>query len=437
MLLPRHGGEIPIEDSGAPIRDADGAVMGVVLVFRDASARRRQEEERERLRHEEHARAEAERASAIKDEFLAILSHELRSPLQGVLGWLTVLRQTGSDPTQQRALQAIERGVRQQAQLVNDILDVSRVATGKLQIQRERVEIARVVEECVDETVPVARERGVQLQNLVHDCGAVIGDHRRLRQCVTNLLGNAVKFTPSGGRIDVRCERDNDATVLTVSDTGEGIAPEILPHIFERFRQAETQGRYSTSGLGLGLSLVKQIVDLHGGTVQAASAGPGRGATFTVRLPIAAAGAAAVPGARLSTGAPPTLRGLTILVVDDDDDTRESLTTLLTLRGAEVDQAESSGAAIAAYARRVPDVIVSDISMPGQDGCALLAALRARAHPGLGPPAIALTGLAGPDERARTTAAGFDAHVTKPIDLDALIQTFLELVSPRRQAAHS
>ncbi len=437
MLLPRHGGEIPIEDSGAPIRDAAGAVMGVVLVFRDASDRRRQEEERERLHREEHARAEAERASAIKDEFLAILSHELRSPLQGVLGWVTLLRQTGSDPTQQRALQAIERGVRQQAQLVNDILDVSRVATGKLQIQRERVDISRVVEECVDETVPVARERGIQLQTLVRDCGAVIGDHRRLRQCVTNLLGNAVKFTPSGGRIDVRCEQDDGATVLTISDSGEGIAPEVLPHIFERFRQAETQGRYSTSGLGLGLSLVKQIVELHGGTVQAASAGPGRGATFTVRLPMAAAGAAAAPSTRSSAGAAPTLRGLTILVVDDDDDTRESLTTLLTLRGAEVDQAESSGAAIAAYARRVPDVIVSDISMPGQDGYQLLATLRARPHPGPRPPAIALTGLAGPDERARTTAAGFDAHVAKPIDLDTLIQTVLELVSPRRQAAHS
>src|SRR5439155_22466709 len=195
----------PRDDSGAPIGDAEGSVMGVVLVFRDVSQRRQMEAEQEQLQREAAARAEAERASAVKDEFLAILSHELRSPLQGILGWLTELRETGSDPTQQRALQAIDRGVRQQAQLVNDILDISRVVAGKLQIERDRVELVSVVEESVDEAMPVARERQLQLGSTVADCGAVIGDRRRLRQTVSNLLTNAIKFTPRGGRIDVDC----------------------------------------------------------------------------------------------------------------------------------------------------------------------------------------------------------------------------------------
>jgi PAS domain S-box-containing protein len=432
-LLARGGGELPIDDSGAPIRDADGELMGVVLVFRDASERKRQAREQERLHQEAAARAEAERANRTKDEFLAILSHELRSPLQGILGWLTVLREMRSEPAQQRALQAIERGVRQQAQLVNDILDISRIVAGKLHLERKRVDLAAVVEECVDQAVPEAQERQQRLESEVADCGIVLGDRHRLRQSVTNLLANAVKFTPSGGRIEVSCRREGDAAVVTVCDDGEGIAPEFLPHIFDRFSQAggDARRRGPTGGLGLGLSIVRQIVEVHGGTVGATSPGVGHGATFTIRLPLAPLTAG--DGER---DAPPprprgaTLEGLSILLVDDDAETRESLALLLGLRGASVQHAGSVADALARCAEHPPDVVISDISMPDQDGYALVEALR-RADAERRPLVVALTGFASASDRSRATGAGFDAHVSKPIDFDELVGTILGLAVAR------
>jgi PAS domain S-box-containing protein len=432
LLLSREGTETPIDDSGAPIRDAGGEIMGVVLVFRDGTDRKRQEDEHAQLLREEAARAGAERESRTKDEFLAILSHELRSPLQGILGWLTVLREMHPEPAQQqRALQAIERGVRQQAQLVNDILDVSRIVAGKLQLERERVDLSALVEECVDQAVPQARERALELESDVAECGAVLGDRHRLRQSVTNLLTNAIKFTPGGGHILVRCRREGDDVVIAVRDTGQGIAPEFLPRIFDRFAQAEDGPRPAAGGLGLGLSIVRQIVEVHGGTVHAESEGLGRGATFVLRIPLAPADAenAAESCAAGSVPAGAGLDGVSVLVVDDDHDTRVSLALLLTTRGAAVRHARSVSEALDAYAQQPPDVLISDISMPEQDGYALISVLRR--VDGQRPIAVALTGFAGDADRSRSAEAGFDAHISKPVDLDALVATIRRLVGTR------
>jgi PAS domain S-box-containing protein len=431
VLLSRDGAETPIDDSGAPIRDAAGDVMGVVLVFRDVSDRKRQELERLHLEQEEAARRDAERASAMKDEFLAILSHELRSPLQGILGWLTVLRELRTDPAQQdHALQAIERGVHQQAQLVNDILDISRIVAGKLQLEREPVELAAVVDDCIDQALPLAQEKGLQLDSEVITCGTVLGDRHRLRQSVTNLLANAIKFTPGGGHIAVQCYRDGDEIVIVVRDSGEGIAADFLPRIFERFSQGSGAQRRTASGLGLGLSIVRQIIDLHGGSVRAESEGIGRGATFTLRVPVAPDGQAEGPRGDSSAPAARTLDGLRILVVDDDSETRESLALLLSLRGATVRDAESVAEALELCACEPSDVVITDISMPEQDGYALMEALRAASEPR--PIVVALTGFASPNDRHRAATAGFDAHISKPVDLDTLVKTLVDLAQPAR-----
>ena len=274
----------------------------------------------------------AERESRTKDEFLAILSHELRSPLQGILGWLTVLREGRAEPAQQqRALQAIERGVRQQAQLVNDILDVSRIVAGKLQLERDAVDLASVVEECVDQAVPQTREKALELESDVTDCGVVLGDRHRLRQSVTNLLANAIKFTPAGGRIVVRCHREAGDVVVTVRDSGQGIDPEFLPHIFDRFTQADDGPRPSAGGLGLGLSIVRQIAEVHGGSVarRERRSRPRRDVRPARPDGTAWRPTAPRPVSRRRRRRRRQLDGVSILIVDDDVETRESLSLLL------------------------------------------------------------------------------------------------------------
>jgi len=436
ILLARGGDEIPVDDSGAPIRDADGEVMGVVLVFRDVRDRKRAEEEHARLLGEEDARRLAEDANRAKDEFLAILSHELRSPLQGIVGWLTVLRDQRSDAaTQQRALQAIERGVRQQAQLVNDLLDASRIMAGKLQLEAAPLELNAIVQNCIDEMLPLAREKGIEVTSQVDDCGTVLGDAHRLHQSVANIVANAVKFTPNGGSIEVRCQHESGDVVVTVRDSGEGIPAEFVPHLFDRFSQAGGSRVRSVSGLGLGLSIARQIIELHGGTIRAQSDGPGLGATFTLRLPRAAVD---VDRERRAREPAPTvsLSGVAVLVVDDDLDTRDSMTLLLAQRGASVRSAASVSEALELYAREAAQVVVSDLSMPEQDGHHLVRTLR-DADAGRRLIAVALSGFTTEEDRRRARDAGFDAYLAKPVDVEGLIATIRNLVDdagPKRSA---
>jgi CheY-like chemotaxis protein len=374
---------------------------------------------------ERQARAEAEVASRSKDEFLAILSHELRTPLQAILGWTRLLRSGKLDEAGNiHALETIDRNARAQAQLIGDILDVSRIITGRLRLDGRPVELAMVVDAAVDAVRASADAKGIHLQTLLDpDAGPVLGDPDRLQQVALNLLSNAIKFTPDGGQVELHLERTEDRARITVSDTGKGISPAFLPHVFERFTQADTSSTRSHSGLGLGLAIVRHLVELHGGTIKAESAGEGQGARFTVELPL-------LPDAPVQQAAPrvetpracaaPTLDGVHVLVVDDEQDTLELLGTALGQSGARVTTAGSAAEALLAMARDFPDVLISDIAMPGEDGYALIERVR-REERGRQLPAIALTAYAGAEDRARALLAGYQQHMAKPVEPNELV----------------
>jgi PAS domain S-box-containing protein len=388
------------------------------------------------LAREQQARAESEAANRSKDDFLATLSHELRTPLTSMLGWIRMLRGGRLDAEQTaRALETIERNTRLQAKLIDDLLDVSRIVAGKIKVERQRVDLAAVVGEAVQSLRREAELGGLELDMaLAEDVGPVVGDPVRLQQVVANLVSNAIKFTPAGGRVRVALERDADVVRLVVRDTGVGIAPELLPQIFDRFLQGDASRTRGHGGLGLGLAIVRHLVELHRGTIGAVSDGPGLGATFTVTLPAAGAvraeAAPLAPG-RVVSGRP--LAGLRVLAVEDHDDSRELIRTALAERGAEIVAAGSVDEALAVLERDPIDVLVSDVGMPRRDGYALVAALRelerARGRPAI--PAIALTAYAGRDDRDRLLAAGFQVHVAKPIDPDALADTVARAVAAR------
>jgi signal transduction histidine kinase/ActR/RegA family two-component response regulator len=399
--------------------------------------RQRAEAERERLlAAEQMARAEVEGANRAKDEFLAILSHELRTPLQSMLGWVKLLKLGKLDAeASARALATLERNTRAQAQLIGDLLDVSRIVAGKLRVELRPIELRPVLEAALESIRAAAEEKGLQLQATFDSrVIAVAGDAERLEQVAWNLLSNAVKFTPGGGRITVRLERTATQARIVVRDTGRGIAPATLPHIFERFRQADSTTTRVYGGLGLGLAIVRHLVEAHHGIVRAESAGEGRGATFRVTLPLLQrtadtdeGGARGWSGERLA----PSLVGLNLLVVDDDADTRELLATALRGEGADVRTAASVAEALAALERRRPDVIISDISMPGEDGYTLARRLRALDHGG-GIPALALTAHARPEDSEQAFLAGFEAHLAKPVSPDELAQTIARLAARPR-----
>jgi signal transduction histidine kinase/ActR/RegA family two-component response regulator len=391
---------------------------------------------RELLAIAEQARAEAEKANRIKDEFLAMLSHELRSPMNAMLGWIRVLKSTGGRDGDlvDRAVDTLERNIWIQAQVVNDLLDVSRILSGKLQLEREGVELTSVVTGCVQSLRPSAEGKQIALRLDVSGNGLeVLGDEARLQQVVANLLGNAIKFTAAGGSITVTVERDGESVSVVVEDTGQGIAPEFLPHLFERFRQADTGSTRTHGGLGLGLSIVKNIVSLHGGDIEAESAGLGRGARFTVVLPLAdvqhqmafpSSAKAATDDGRLAT--------LDVLLVDDDADTRQSLEIVLREQGSRVRSAASVREALDAYGARPPDLVISDVGMPGENGYVLIRAIRdreeGRTHRTL---AIAMTGFAGREDHAMALRAGFDDHVSKPVTPDELLDRVRVLAASR------
>jgi PAS domain S-box-containing protein len=414
-----EGRLVPVEISAA-VTTLEGHPV-VQTLIRDVTERERAERERANLlRLEQAARLEAEQANRVKEDFLSVLSHELRTPLTPVMVWAQMLQRGPlTAELAARGLGAIERNARAQARLVEDLLDVSRIIAGKLNIQTAPVQLAPVVDAAVDAVRPAADAKQLALDVRV-DAGlpAVGGDADRLRQVVANLLSNAVKFTPQAGRIEVRLTRDGDDVALTVRDTGIGITPAFLPHVFERFRQADSSTARSHPGLGLGLAIVHHLVKLHGGTVTAASDGEGRGATFTVRLPVTA-GAPEASSAEHVNGETMRLRGLHVLVVDDEDDTRDLVAVLLARSGAEIRTASSAAEAVAVASRWTLDVLVSDIGMPGDDGYSLLASLRATCAEAV--PAVALTAYARPEDRERAGLAGFAAHVSKPFDPEDLV----------------
>jgi signal transduction histidine kinase/ActR/RegA family two-component response regulator len=406
-----------------------------------ADERAKGEAHREELLHREReARATAEAADRAKEEFLAVLSHELRTPLNAVYGWARMLRtkQVQGEVQLARALEAIERNANAQVQLVDDLLDVSRVITGKMRLDVRPVDLKLVVEAAVDAVRPAAEAKSIRLQGVFDPrAGPITGDPDRLQQVVWNLLMNAVKFTPRGGRVQADLRRVNWHVEIVVSDTGHGIAPELLPVIFERFRQADSSSTRLHSGLGLGLALVKHLVELHGGTVVAQSDGEGKGASFIVKLPLAIGEIAPEPAPRVHPTAPSMasvpggarLDGLRVLVVDDDSDALDLATAILGAAGAVVRRCAGAADALDTLRAWKPDVLISDIEMPGEDGYSLIRRVRALdAAEGGTTPAIALTAYGRTQDRMLSLTAGYNMHVPKPVDPGELTTIVASLV---------
>ncbi|BAY20623.1 multi-sensor hybrid histidine kinase [Calothrix sp. NIES-2100] len=397
----------------------------------DIEAQKQLEIERDRLLQlEQTARAQAERANRIKDEFLAILSHELRSPLNPILGWATLLQTRKLDETKtQEALASIERNAKLQTQLIDDLLDVAKILRGKLTMNADPVNLAFAIEAAIDIMRTAAVAKSIRLHPVLSPVGQVSGDAARLQQIVWNLLSNAIKFTPNNGRVDIRLEQVGNSAKITVSDTGKGINPEFLPHIFESFRQEDASTTRKYGGLGLGLAIVRSLVEAHGGTILAHSPGEGQGATFTVQLPLLdTAPKKSQPHELPEQKA--DLTGIRVLSVDDEPDTRELFTTLLTQSGAEVLTVAAAAEVLAALETFQPDIIVSDIGMPNVDGYALIQQIRSLPPEQGGKiPAIALTAYARIEDQQRALAAGFQHHISKPIELEKLVQAIADLAS--------
>jgi signal transduction histidine kinase/FixJ family two-component response regulator len=374
----------------------------------------------------------AERANQLKDEFLAMLSHELRTPLTSIVGWAEMLGNPRLDSvTALRAIEVIRRNARVQVQMVDDLLDVSRIITGKLRMSVQLVDLGTIIIAAVDGLRPAAEAKALRLQLLLDTpAGQISGDPDRLQQVAWNLISNAIKFTPKGGRVLVRLARVASQVEFTVSDTGLGIAPEFLPHVFDRFRQADATTTRAFGGLGLGLAIVRQLVELHGGTVRVESEGEGLGSTFTVSVPLAAVRSAITD--RVSSRAPefklpeldcpPELNGLRVLVVDDEADASELLQIILQGCGAQVMTKSSAAAALEALASEAFDVLISDIGMPDEDGYSLIAKVRALSKDRGGEiPAAALTAYANEEDRIRVLRSGFQIHMPKPISPSELV----------------
>jgi PAS domain S-box-containing protein len=397
------------------------------------AARRAREEAEQSAAEKERLYREARESSRLKDEFLATVSHELRTPLTAILGWAHMLR-TGqySGDSALKAFETIERNARAQSQLIDDLLDVSRIVTGKLRIDVRPLDPNSFIEAAIEAVRPAAEAKGVRLQKIM-DTGtvSVSGDPVRLQQVVWNLLSNAVKFTRRGGKVQVRMERVNSHVEIAVSDTGAGISPEFLPHVFDRFRQADMGTTRRYGGMGLGLAIVRHLVELHGGSVRAESAGEGQGSTFTVLLPVAPVYQATVEGERVHPAARDTmpsfdcaerLDGLRVLVVDDEPDTRELLKVGLEQCGAEVKAVGSAAEALAAISGGAPDLLISDIGMPEEDGYELIRRVRELPAEGGGKmPAIALTAYARTEDRLQALRAGYEMHVPKPVEMAELV----------------
>jgi signal transduction histidine kinase/ActR/RegA family two-component response regulator len=415
-----------------------GFVNAMINQLAIAIQRKQAETERETLFQKElNARAEAEAANRAKDDFLAIVSHELRTPLNAILGHAGLLGAGKLDPAETtRAIEVIFRNAETQKRLIADLLDVQSIVTGKLRLEMSAVNVVHLVESARATLQPAAAAKSLDVQLSLGSSTVVVqGDADRLRQVVWNLLSNAIKFTPDGGHVQIEARYvDDEQAEIVVSDTGPGIRAEFLPHVFERFRQADSSPSRRYGGLGLGLSIVQKIVDLHGGTVTAANRGPESGALFTVTLR-RQAGVAPALGRRSddeSGVVTPVLDGMRVLVVEDMPDDREVLARILEVRGAKVTMAASAAEGLVIVERERPDVVLSDIAMPDEDGCTFLRRLRALPRDSGGEtPAVAVTAFAGSDERVHTRAAGFQAHLSKPIDPVELARVMAAL-APRK-----
>jgi signal transduction histidine kinase/ActR/RegA family two-component response regulator len=412
----------------------------VLKISQDTAAERQNLLTRERA-----ARDEAERLSALKDEFLATLSHELRTPLNAILGWASMLqRGVRDEETLKRGLETIERNARAQGQLIDDLLDMSRIISGNLRLDVQLIEPEKIVEAALGTVHPAAVAKRLDLRvDVARGLGLVLADPGRLQQVLWNLLSNAVKFTPNGGMVQVLLGRDGHDVVFRVADSGIGIEPEFLPHVFDRFRQQDASISRKHGGLGLGLSIARQLVELHGGTIGVSSPGPHAGTTFTVRLPLAEPEAAAPQTEPvLASEARPEgiLSGVKVLLVDDVDDTLDVLLQILQHSGARVMAASNAGAALALLERERPDVIVSDIGMPDVDGFELMRRIRRRsASAGGAIPAIALTAFTRQDDRAKAMQAGFNDYLAKPVEPGLLVAHIAKAVGQRgpRETADS
>ncbi|WP_169796626.1 PAS domain-containing protein [Chondromyces crocatus] len=445
----KSGEIIPVQQTSIAIRGEGGALRAIATVARDLREQKRLEAERNRLLvREQQARAAAEEANELKDQFLATVSHELRTPLNAILGWTRMLR-TGHLPPERRdrALETVERNARAQTQLIEDLLDISRIMSGKLRIEAHPLDLVTVIEAALETLRPAADAKEIHLDAALGEGPTIIlGDAVRLQQVVWNLLSNAIKFTPQGGRVAVQLQRLGDAVDVLVQDSGRGIAQDFLPHVFERFRQAEGSTTRAHGGLGLGLAIVKSLVEQHGGTIRASSEGEGAGATFTVRLPF-------VPARQRRQGGPGSLdpevlhpdddhpralHGIRVLVVDDEPDARDLLVELLERGGARVISAGSAAEAFELLERVRPDLLVADIAMPGEDGYSLIRKVRA-----LGPAeggltrAVALTAYTRSEDEHRALRAGFDRHISKPVDPPRLLTVLADLQETSRSALPS
>lgn len=446
VMLTGHGDEqtaVELMKAGAADYITKNGLSGERLIqsLRYATERQRLESERdELLRREQQARQEAERANRAKDHFLAILSHDLRTPLTAILGWTRMLRAERVDELRlARGLEIIQRNAQVQARLIEDLVDVSRITSGKLQLSLRSVDLANVCLSALEAVRPAAEEKRIQLEeHLDASLEPIVGDSSRLQQVVWNLLTNAIKFTPAGGTVGLRLSASESGVELVVADTGRGIPKEFLSRVFEPFSQAaeNVQG-----GLGLGLTIVHSIVEMHGGTVRAESEGEGKGATFYITLPFAATprkDGRDLEQLTTATGGQesiPKLDGVSVLFIDDNADARELLRMIFTARGATIRAYSTIDEALAALERERPDVIISDIEMPGGDGYELIRALRVREDPESRIPAIALTGFVSVEDRIRVLTSGFQLHVPKPVEPAELVTAVATLVTRRSKGS--
>lgn len=422
---------------------------GVAVFYRDIGARKRLEVEREAAfateqrarRDAEEARALAESANKMKDEFLSTVSHELRTPLNAILGWATMLQSGMLDAgRRETAIETIERNAHAQVRLIDDLLDLARILQGKFQLAVGPVEAVRLVEAALESVRPAAEAKGIRVQCALDSHATIVGDAERLQQVAWNLLSNAIKFTPRGGRVHVTLRREPSYVELAVCDTGQGIAPEFLPHVFEPFRQQDGGMSRRVGGLGLGMSIVRSLVELHGGTATVSSEGVGKGTLVVVRLPTAPVRASSAlltwqPSAPRPTAtfeAPPVLAQLRVLVVDDDLDTRELIAFVLRQCDSVVTLAANAAEAFALLERETFDVLVSDVGMPDEDGLSFIRRVRQLAGPARTVPAMALTAYARTEDRAHALRAGFNMHLSKPVEPTELVSVIAALADPSK-----